>query len=333
MKAFLSTNKKRLYLKMSLRKKLALSLLFLFLSNNVCFGTTEFVSAINKTGEDFNIVFDEETIKDLSHNFFKSGFQKNSKLEHKEIIEGVTVVESWLVENPKIDKSTNFGFEYPKGSWVGTMKVDNDEIWNDFVKTGKVQGFSVDAFIDLEEIQLNKNDNMEQTKIAEAIENGFKKFFSKKVEFNTQKSGDIQIQFEGELKAGAKVFELKDEKQIALSVGDYPIDDKKTLVVEEEGIAKEIKEPVAVVADGMTEETADAIGLAIAKALGAYQEKEEVRFKAIEDNNKALKVELEKLGKQPAADAITMAAQAAANAVKLDKGGVILEAIRNAKAS
>jgi hypothetical protein len=25
-----------------------------------------------------------------------------------------------------------------------SMKVDNDTIWNDFIKTGKVKGFSID---------------------------------------------------------------------------------------------------------------------------------------------------------------------------------------------
>lgn len=112
----------------------------------------------NQGGEEFNIVFNEETIKELSHNFFKLGYQQNSTIEHEKEnkIEGVTFVESWIVENPEIDKSTNFGFNYQKGSWVASMKVDNDEVWNNYVKTGKVQGFSVDALLSLEEVKLSK---------------------------------------------------------------------------------------------------------------------------------------------------------------------------------
>jgi len=93
----------------------------------------------NQGGQEFNIYFSAETIKELSQNFLQSGFQLNSKLEHNESIEGVSFVESWLVENPKVDKSYNFGFEYPKGSWIATMKVDNDEIWNNYVKTTAFQ--------------------------------------------------------------------------------------------------------------------------------------------------------------------------------------------------
>lgn len=284
------------------------------------------------TKESFNIVFDEETIEQLSHNFFRSGFQNNSKLEHQEIIEGVTLVESWLVEDPKVDKSTNFGFEYPKGSWVATMKVDNQEIWNDFVKEGKVQGFSVDAFLDLEEIQLNKNNNeMETNKIVDAIKNGFAEVFNKPVELKTVKSGDTDIMFEGEkLQAGSKVFLSKDKP---LAVGTYPLEGNLILTVDEEGVAKEVKEPVAVEPQGMTEEQATAIGEAIATAIQEFGKTQEARFKEITDANVALKTEVEKLSKLPAAGSVALAAQAASvalNAEKLTPQGKILNALRTA---
>jgi len=113
----------------------------------------------NQGGEEFNIVFDAETIKELSHNFFKSNSHTNSTIEHsvKDKIEGVTFVESWIVENPENDKSNAFDFNYPKGSWMATMKVDSDQVWNEYVKTGKVQGFSIDAMLSLEEVKLSKN--------------------------------------------------------------------------------------------------------------------------------------------------------------------------------
>ena len=116
----------------------------------------------NQNGEEFNIVFSEQVIKDLSYNFFKSGFHKNSTLEHdsKNKIEGVTFVESWIVEDSEKDKSANFGFSYPKGSWLAVMKIDNDDVWNNYVKTGKVQGFSIDAMLSLKEVNLKSEFNM-----------------------------------------------------------------------------------------------------------------------------------------------------------------------------
>ena len=52
----------------------------------------------NQGGEEFEIFFTEDTIKDLSHNFFKQGYQTNSSIEHSgNRVEGVSFVESWII--------------------------------------------------------------------------------------------------------------------------------------------------------------------------------------------------------------------------------------------
>lgn len=113
---------------------------------------------------EYNVFLSEETVKKASELYFKNFNQKNSTLEHREIIEGLTVVESWIVEDSKVDKSSLFGLNVPKGTWMTSIKVDNDEIWNDYVKTGKVKGFSIEAFFSskmnmsiIDELK-NKND-------------------------------------------------------------------------------------------------------------------------------------------------------------------------------
>ena len=58
------------------------------------------------------------------------------------------------------------------------MKVDSDEIWNNFVKTGKVQGFSIDAMLELKEVNFKSELNM-SNQIVEAIEKGFALVFWK----------------------------------------------------------------------------------------------------------------------------------------------------------
>ena len=120
----------------------------------------QLIYRVDEDGNEFEMFFSAETIKDFSQNFFQSGFQLNSKLEHDEPIEGVTFVESWLVENPKVDKSAAFGLEYPKGSWLVSMKVDNDDIWNNYIKTGELKGFSIDGMVELEEVTLKSNIEM-----------------------------------------------------------------------------------------------------------------------------------------------------------------------------
>ena len=127
----------------------------------------------NQGGKEFNIVFNEQTIKDLSFNFFKQGNQHNSTIEHQNRIEGVTFVESWIVEDSKTDKSALYGFSYPKGSWIATMKVDSDEIWNDYVKTGQVQGFSIDAMLELKEVNLKSEIEMNKREFLTELKNIF----------------------------------------------------------------------------------------------------------------------------------------------------------------
>lgn len=220
----------------------------------------------NQDGEEFNIVFSEDTIKELSHGFYKGGFQKNSSLEHSDKIEGVTFVESWTIEDPKNDKSNAFGLSYPKGSWIAMMKVDSDEVWNDYVKTGKVTGFSVDAMVSLKEINLKTTIKMSDSKsITDAIAKGFTDFIAVfgKTKTDEEKeaerlaalklasiksaNGDVDIQFEGEeMAVGGKVWILAEDKtEVPLPVGNYELEDGRILVVSEEGLIAEVKEKPA----------------------------------------------------------------------------------------
>jgi hypothetical protein len=96
--------------------------------------------------EEFYIFFSKETVVQASQLYLKSGKQGNATLEHQKDIKGMTVVESWLVEDEVHDKSRKYGLNMPLGTWMVSMKVDNDEIWNDYVKTGKVKGFSIEGY-------------------------------------------------------------------------------------------------------------------------------------------------------------------------------------------
>ena len=61
-------------------------------------------------------------------------------------INNLTVVESWIVEDTEMDKSKKYGLSVPKGTWMISMKVENQEVWNDYIKTGKVKGFSIEGY-------------------------------------------------------------------------------------------------------------------------------------------------------------------------------------------
>jgi hypothetical protein len=100
---------------------------------------------IDGEGKPYHVFFKPETIKKLSEMYLKKKYTDSSTLEHDKKINGVTLVESWIKESLTKDKSSLYGLNTPVGSWMGTFKIDNDEIWNDYVKTGEVKGFSIEG--------------------------------------------------------------------------------------------------------------------------------------------------------------------------------------------
>jgi hypothetical protein len=54
------------------------------------------------------------------------------------------------------DKSAAYGLNDPIGTWYVAMKVDNEEIWTEFVKTGKVKGFSIEGFFADKSTEMSK---------------------------------------------------------------------------------------------------------------------------------------------------------------------------------
>ena len=96
--------------------------------------------------EDYYIYFTKKTIRKASELFLQKGNQHNSTFEHLYKIDGLTLVESWIVEDKDKDKSALYGLDVPVGTWMGSVKVENDEVWQDYVKSGIVKGFSIEGF-------------------------------------------------------------------------------------------------------------------------------------------------------------------------------------------
>ena len=96
--------------------------------------------------DEYYIFFSDETVRKASELFLMNSNQNNATLEHQKELKDLSIVESWIVEDAEMDKSKKYGLDAPVGSWVVSMKVNNDVIWNDFVKTGKVKGFSIEGY-------------------------------------------------------------------------------------------------------------------------------------------------------------------------------------------
>jgi len=100
----------------------------------------------NGSEGEYYIYFSKDTIVKASQMFLQNGKQSNSTLEHSKALNGLTLVESWLVEDDVMDKSRKYGLDVPVGTWMGSVKVNNDDVWNEYVKTNKVKGFSIEGY-------------------------------------------------------------------------------------------------------------------------------------------------------------------------------------------
>ena len=100
-----------------------------------------------RNGEDeYYVFFSADTVLKASQMYLQNGNQSNSTLEHDGKLKGMTLVESWIVDDKEKDKSALYGLDVKVGTWMGSVKVENDEVWNDYVKTGKVKGFSIEGY-------------------------------------------------------------------------------------------------------------------------------------------------------------------------------------------
>ena len=153
-----------------------------------------------RNGEDeYYIYFSKDTVLKASQMYLMQGKQNNSTLEHQYEINGLSLVESWIVEDKVHDKSVKYGMDLPLGTWVGSVKVNNDKIWNEFVKTGKVKGFSIEGYF---------ADKMERPK--ETIKDDLAKIEEEEAEYLLSqvtailKNEDIELESYSDYPSGVK---------------------------------------------------------------------------------------------------------------------------------
>lgn len=142
----------------------------------------------NIKGSEAEVFASAETIEKLAKNFFKHNYQHNTTIEHVEEIEdGFLIWESWIVQDPQNDKANALGFkDLTKGTWMVTAQL-SQELWSDYVKNGEVKGLSIDALLDVKEVDnqplkfKNENKKMLKKDFLQKIKNKVKLKFSEEL--------------------------------------------------------------------------------------------------------------------------------------------------------
>ena len=97
-------------------------------------------------GSLYNVFFKPETIEKIVERFFKHDYTKNFNKSHSsEIAEGVYLIESFIINSERGIMTPKGYDKVPDGTWWISCKVENEEIWQDFIKTGEFKGFSVEG--------------------------------------------------------------------------------------------------------------------------------------------------------------------------------------------
>jgi hypothetical protein len=97
------------------------------------------------TDSEYYVWFSKETVRKASELYLKHNNHHKATYEHQERVSGVLTVESWIIEDPKMDKANLYGFQLKKGTWMVKMKIDNEELWQD-IKSKKIRGLSIEGY-------------------------------------------------------------------------------------------------------------------------------------------------------------------------------------------
>jgi hypothetical protein len=123
----------------------------------------------NDNGDEYYIYFSKDTVRKASELFFKKSNHQNATYEHERKIDNMTIVESWIVEDPAKDKTALYGMDVPAGTWMVSMKVDDEKIYNE-AKEGTIKGFSIEGyFADRYDLKKDTFESLEREYLVEEL--------------------------------------------------------------------------------------------------------------------------------------------------------------------
>lgn len=106
----------------------------------------------NNGGEEFNVIFEKDTIEKIVKKFFKNKNVNNVNLMHEVPTEGVYMFESFIVDSERGIQAPKGYPKVPEGSYFVSYFIENDQVWQD-VLDGKFKGFSIEGFFNRVEMK------------------------------------------------------------------------------------------------------------------------------------------------------------------------------------
>ena len=241
----------------------------------------------NYDGNEFYVSFSAECIEKLSYKFMKTCYGDGCfTKDHESFAQGCSLAESWI-KTSENDKSVEYGFDCPIGTWFVAAKIDSIELW-DSIKKGERKGFSIESWVDLEEIIENKdkkeNDMSKQKTNLETMEvnDGFWEKLKGIIAEAMGTSKDDKTVEDAVEEAKAEADPVEEVVEAEEQTPEVPVDE----------VAKEVIDTVEEGAE--TTETA-------AEDLQTVVDKLQEEVDALKAENAELKKKNEKMSKKPSA--------------------------------
>lgn len=244
----------------------------------------------NNDGFEYYIVFSQNAIEQLSRKFLTELRNNQWSIQHEEETSSVSIVESWIKTGSE-DKSNMFGFNMPVGTWMVTAQINDIDLWQK-IKRGDMTGFSIEAWLNLDEItnNFNKQDKQEMDKDEKMNKfmEAFKSFLN---EFLEKDEPEVAPEVTEEEKVEEELEEENNEEPQTEEVEiPEPAEDNEVVVEE----APESIEPEP-------EPEQENLSSVIAEL--------EAKLKELEDENSSLQNKVENLSKQPSAEPLNVNAK------------------------
>ena len=111
---------------------------------------------VDEEGDPYYGFFDAESIQNAAYAFQRLKLTDSFNLNHdsQQVAEGVYLAETWLVQDTELDKANYFGYRLPVGSWMTILKIENQDLYDEYIASGELNGLSVEAYV-LEKIILS----------------------------------------------------------------------------------------------------------------------------------------------------------------------------------
>ena len=109
------------------------------------------------TDSDYYVFFSKATVRKASELYLKHNNHHKATYQHQDRVSGILTVESWIIEDTKLDKSTLYGYSLPVGTWMVKLSISNDEIWSK-IKSGELKGLSIEGYFTNKFEQMQKKE-------------------------------------------------------------------------------------------------------------------------------------------------------------------------------